>query len=391
MARPRRILIHVQHLLGSGHLRRIALLARALAGAGHDTLVVSGGMPVPDLDLGEAGFLQLPPLRAADESFSDLIDADGRALDDAMRADRRARLLRAFAAFRPDALIVEMYPFGRRALGFELEPLIDAAWSARPRPLILCSVRDVVPRKSARREAEVLAVARDRFDRILVHGDPALLPFDASFPPAAALGERLAYGGYVVAEPETPAGPEAPGYGPGYGEVLVSAGGGAVGGRLLRAARAARALSRRASERPWRLIAGAALAEDAYRDLAASAGEGLVVERHRADFRALLANCHISVSQGGYNTVLEVLAAGKRGVVVPYVGRGETEQSLRAERLARGGFVISLAEADLHPKTLAEAVDAAIAMPDPPGPRPRLDGVRVGLGLIEGWLERWTG
>ena len=31
MARRRRILIHVQHLLGIGHLRRAALIARALA------------------------------------------------------------------------------------------------------------------------------------------------------------------------------------------------------------------------------------------------------------------------------------------------------------------------------------------------------------------------
>lgn len=387
MARRRRILIHVQHLLGSGHLRRIALIARALAAAGHDTRVISGGLAVPDLDLGGASFLQLPALRAADESFSGLIDARGRALDDALRSERRAILLDELAAFLPDAVIVEMYPFGRRALAFELEPLIDAARATRPRPLMLCSVRDVVPRKSARREAENLAVARDRFDRILVHGDPALLPFETSFPPAAALGKRLAYTGYVTPPPAPPGGPGAPG----YGEVLVSAGGGAVGARLLHAARDARPLSIHASERPWRLIAGAALAEDTYRDLAASAGDGLVVERYRADFRALLANCHISVSQAGYNTVLEVLAAGKRGVVVPYVGQGETEQSLRAERLAQGGFVISLAEADLHPKTLAQAIDTAIKAPNPTGPQPRLDGIRGSLELIEGWLQNWTG
>lgn len=387
MARRRRILIHVQHLLGNGHLRRIALIARALATGGHDTHVISGGMAVPDLDLGGASFLQLPALRAADESFSGLIDARGRALDDALRSERRAKLLDELAAFRPDALIVEMYPFGRRALAFELEPLIDAARATRPRPLMLCSVRDVVPHKSARREAENLAVARDRFDRILVHGDPALLPFDSSFPLAAALGESLAYTGYVTPAPEPPGGPGAPG----YGEVLVSAGGGAVGARLLHAACDARPLSIHASGRLWRLIAGAALAEDTYRDLAASAGDGLVVERHRADFRALLANCHISVSQAGYNTVLEVLAAGKRSVVVPYVGQGETEQSLRAEKLAQGGFVILLAEADLQPKTLAKAIDTAIEAPNPTGPRPRLDGVGGSLDLIEGWLQHWMG
>lgn len=387
MARPRRILIHVQHLLGSGHLRRAALLARALASAGHDTVLASGGLPVPDLDLGDTELLQMPPLRTADESFSALVDRHGRALDDALQAERRARLLDRFAALRPDALIVEMYPFGRRALAFEIEPLLDAAWAAAARPLILCSVRDVVPRKSAAREAQILAVARDRFDRILVHGDPALLPFEASFPPAAALGERLVHTGYVTPAPEAPGRPQAPG----AGEILVSAGGGAVGARLLQAAQDARPLSLLAADRRWRLIAGSAMAADSYRALAARAGDGIAVERHRADFRALLANCHVSVSQAGYNTVVEVLAAGRRGVVVPYVGQGETEQSLRAERLALHGFVTSLAEADLSPRSLAQAVDAAIAAPVPRAARPRLDGAATSVRLIEGWLEERTG
>ncbi|MBT5413322.1 MAG: glycosyl transferase family 28 [Rhodospirillaceae bacterium] len=387
MARRRRILIHVQHLLGSGHLRRAAKIARTLAAAGHETLLVSGGMPVPDLDTGGADLLQLPPLRAADESFSTLVDDAGRAADNTIRNARRALLLRRFAAFGPHALIVEMYPFGRRSLAFEIEPLLDAAWAARPRPLILSSVRDVVPRKSAKREAGILAAARDRFDRILVHGDPALLPFEASFPPAAALGDRLTYTGYVTPEPEAPGGPDAPG----HDEVLVSAGGGAVGARLLRAARDARPLSARASDRRWRLIAGGALAEGAYRNLAAGGDDGLVVERHRPDFRALLANCHVSVSQAGYNTASELLAAGKRAVVVPYVGRGETEQSLRAERLALHGFVVSLAEADLTPTTLAAAVDSALAAPAAKGPRPRMDGAGASLRLIEGWLGNRAG
>ena len=42
-----RVLFHVQYLLGIGHLRRAATLARALADGGFDVLLVSGGAPVP--------------------------------------------------------------------------------------------------------------------------------------------------------------------------------------------------------------------------------------------------------------------------------------------------------------------------------------------------------
>ena len=58
-----RVLFYVQHLLGIGHLKRAALICRALAAAGLDTTLVSGGMPVPGLDIGGARLHQLPPLR----------------------------------------------------------------------------------------------------------------------------------------------------------------------------------------------------------------------------------------------------------------------------------------------------------------------------------------
>ena len=38
-----RVFFYVQHLLGIGHLRRAATLARAMAAGGFDVLLVSGG------------------------------------------------------------------------------------------------------------------------------------------------------------------------------------------------------------------------------------------------------------------------------------------------------------------------------------------------------------
>ena len=83
-----RVFFHVQHLLGIGHLRRAATLARALAEGGFDVLLVSGGAPVPGLALGGARFHQLPPLRAADETLRELSRLDGTPLDEAFLAAR---------------------------------------------------------------------------------------------------------------------------------------------------------------------------------------------------------------------------------------------------------------------------------------------------------------
>jgi len=59
------------------------------------------------------------------------------------------------------------------------------------------------------------------------------------------------------------------------------------------------------------------------------------IGRNFADAAAL--SC--SVSQAGYNTILNILAARVPAVVVPFASERETEQAaLRAERLAARGF-----------------------------------------------------
>jgi len=80
-----KIFFWVQHLLGIGHLKRTATLARAFRRAGMDVTVVSGGHEVPGLDIGGAKLIQLPPVRAADQYFQKLIDEPDTEIDDAFR------------------------------------------------------------------------------------------------------------------------------------------------------------------------------------------------------------------------------------------------------------------------------------------------------------------
>lgn len=373
----RRVLFHVQHLLGTGHLRRAASIAAALAEAGLEVTLASGGMPVADIGTGGARLFQLPPLKALDERFSGLADADGRPIGERERAVRRDRLLALYREMRPHALVIEAYPFARRQLEFELLPLLAAARRTEPRPLVVSSVRDIVQRKSAERMAAMAERAAREFDLVLVHGDPAIVPFEASFPAASQLADRLHYTGYV-ASPAVARG--RPGD-PGWGEVVVSAGGGAVGATLLAAALAARPLTRLAAA-TWRLLAGPNLGAADFARLADRAPGGVIVERARPDFSQLLANCAVSVSQAGYNTATDILAAGVRSVLVPFAGEGETEQGQRAERLARLGFARVVAEDDLGPDTLAAAVEAALDAPAPATSRPRMDGAEESARLL---------
>jgi len=352
-----RVLFYVQHLLGIGHFRRSALLARALAGAGLDVEFVSGGEKVEGVDLGKARLRQLPPARSKDKDFSAILDENGREIDEAWRADRCAMLLSLYRSLRPDIVLIEMFPFGRQQFRFELVPLLEAARSDPGQPIVACSVRDIlVDKKRPERQARIVEMLRRYFSLILVHADPAIVTLDRTFPLAKQIADLITYTGYVVDAAEV-SGSSAD---RAQGDVLVSAGGGAVGLKLLMTAIDAKAHSRY-GDRTWRIITGANLGEtgEATIHKRAANHSGVVVETFRPDFRQLLEHCLVSVSQAGYNTLLELIAAKVPSVVVPFSSATESEQTLRASLFAERGMLEMLSEADLTPVLLARAIDRA--------------------------------
>jgi predicted glycosyltransferase len=373
------VFFYVQHLLGIGHLRRAALLARAILAEGFELSFVSGGLPAGEIDIGGAKVIQLPPAVAADVQFSAVLDQERRPIDDAWRARRRALLLCAFEATRPDLLLIETFPFGRRQFAFELLPLLDAA-KARGIPRAV-SLRDIlVTKNDPLRLAEIVALIRKHFDRVLVHGDPRLVRLEATFPAASEIADRLAYTGYVA---EAHAAPAVAGESE---EVVVSAGGGAVGRTLLEAALTARPRTSLATA-PWRLITGPNLPEADFAALRAAAPESVAIERFRSDFPALLARSRLSISQAGYNTVMDILATGARALVVPFAEADESEQTLRARLLAERGL-LSLVESSVEPSCFAAAIEAALGRPRPKPGAIDLGGARRSARLIDQMIRR---
>jgi predicted glycosyltransferase len=384
----KRVFLYVQHLLGIGHLKRALVLARAFSDAGLEVTLASGGRPAAVLAVEGARRVQLPPAAAADASFKLLLDERGAPVDDAWRERRRTALLDAYEEAAPHVLVVELFPFGRRQMAFELLPLLERATAQVRRPVIVSSVRDIAGgSRKPQREDEALAIVERYFDHVLVHGDPQVIAFDRSFRHASRIAGKLRYTGYVVGDSRAAAAAA----GDGRGEVIVSSGGGAVGTRLLECAIRARPLTGLA-RRTWRLLAGAGVEERdfvALGALARSAGEGKVLlERARPDFPALLAGCELSISQAGYNTVLETLGAGARAVVVPFAGGQETEQALRAGVFAERGFLEVLAEDALSPQALAAAVGRALKRSPPRRPAFEMGGAEKSAALVAQWAAQ---
>lgn len=355
----RRAMIVVTHLLGVGHLARMAAVGRALVAEGWDVTLVSGGRPVPTARIDGCALVQLPPVHCVGTDFRTLIAEDGSVADAAYLAHRREALLEAFDACRPDALIVELYPFGRRALADEFEALLERARTSDPRPAILSSIRDVLnpPSRPERADQALERLARS-FDGVLFHGDAAVVPLKASWPTPPALERRLIETGYVH---DGDAG-NANGGEDGREEIVVSGGGSAASLPLCRAAIQAAHLLR---EHRWRLLVGHGVPAAEFEALQASAPPHMLVERARPDFPALLARSALSISQSGYNTVLDLAAAHARAILVPFSAGNEQEQTIRAGELARRGLAAVLETQGLDGAGLAHEAARLLASPRP--------------------------
>jgi predicted glycosyltransferase len=375
---PLRVLIAVTHLLGAGHLTRAAALARAFAAKGHRTTLVAGGMPSSLIRLGGAELVQLAPVRTIGTDFRNLLDEHGSPVAEDRLAARRDVLLETLRAVRPDVFVTELFPFGRRVLAGEFLALLEAAHATRPRPLIACSIRDILttPARQDRVSEAHERLARF-YDLVLVHGDPDLVSLDASWPVAESIRPLIHYTGYVDEGGRLPPPSQRRG-------IVVSGGSSAASLPLYRAAIAA---AERIGEQPWQVLVGHGIGTEAFERLREAAPPRVSVAWARADFRSLLANASVSVSQAGYNTVVDLLRAAPAAVLVPFEGGSETEQRLRAERLARRGFATLVPEAELSASSLAEAVETALRQP----PLPHsiaLDGAARSVELVERALVR---
>jgi predicted glycosyltransferase len=166
------VFFYVQHLLGIGHLARASRIASALVEDGFDVTVVTGGAPIAGFPGPAVRSVALPAV-VAGEGFSALADLQGNAVDDAFRQRRRDLLLDAFRQCRPDIVILEAFPFGRRQMRFELLPLLEAIEATVPKPLLVTSVRDILQEHAKPgRYDETVELLNLYFDLVLVHADP---------------------------------------------------------------------------------------------------------------------------------------------------------------------------------------------------------------------------
>ena len=362
MTRPR-LLFYCQHSVGMGHLMRSVALTRALRTHFDVTLLVGGTIPRA-ADVRGLRIVALPPV-GLDESGA-LISRDRRwNLERALEA-RRRMVLETYRSLRPDAVVVELFPFGRHKFAAELEPMLGEARTDRQRPLACCSLRDILISRNAnqaRHDARALQMLEAYFDVVLVHSDPAFATIEESLGPGTQIPVAVHHTGFVHEPGRRAARCRTP-----RGSIIVSAGGGIVGEPVLQTAVEAHLLLPPASRRPLTVLTGPFLPEPAWRRLRRLAAQtpGIVLRRAVPDLAAELRCAAASLSQCGYNTAMDLIASQVPALVVPFGDAGEDEQLKRARRLEALGLLRVLLPSDMTPVRLASEMTSLLAFSPAP-------------------------
>ena len=348
------LLFYCQHILGIGHLIRSMAIAQGLTDR-FNVYFVNGGEVIQDFPI-PAGVevINLPAIKT-DPGFRELQVPTGFADVDAALEYRRDRMLELCDRIRPDVVMVELFPFGRRRFSTELVPLLERAKSYGAK--ISCSLRDIVVTKQdqARHEAKVCTLMNRHFAQLLIHGAPALVPLENSFSRVNDLDCEAHYTGYVVPDVDRVFEPKTSDDSP---MILASIGGGRFGHELLDCVAETCLLLQGKIPHRMQMFTGPFAPDDVFNRMQAAANRcpNLTVERYTPDLLTYMAKADLSISMAGYNTTLNVLQTGVRAMLLPFTGNDDQEQRLRSKRLESLGIVRVIDPDQLNPTLLAHRI-----------------------------------
>jgi predicted glycosyltransferase len=378
-----KIAVYCQHVLGIGHLIRTLEICRALAN--HNVILITGG-EMPDVSFpSHTREFQLPALMM-DADFKALFATDTEKTFEQIKEERCESLHDFFVREAPELFLVELYPFGRKAFRFELDPILEGIRSGHlPACEVVCSLRDILVEKkdAASYENRVIDLLNNYYDALLIHSDPDLLRLDTTFSRISDITIPIVYTGFVSAKPEPDAGRllrRKLAVKRGTSLLVASAGGGKVGGRLLKAV--VEAQTHVKSRCLLHMFSGPFMADTEFSGLQKYASDTVRVSRFTSDFLAFLDAASLSISMAGYNTCMNVLATGVPAIVWPFPQN--REQRLRAEKLVPRGGIHVLSDNDLDPSRLAGLIDKMLTSKMRMGMQVDLDGA----AKTAAWLER---
>ena len=385
-----KIVFYCQHVLGIGHLFRTLEICKALRG--HRVILVTGGPQIDTKFPKHVTVIQLPELQMGQE-FKGLFSSDQTASLDQIKKKRQTKLQAIIEKHTPDLFLSELYPFGRKAFRFELDPVLE---TIRNHPLSHCgvfsSVRDILVEKEDQNKHEGRAVEtlNNYFDAVLVHSDPKWFTLKETFLRFSEIKIPVFHTGYIAPKPLDNARNrirKQMGIADEDVMIVASAGGGSVGKPILESAiRAFDYLNVEGTPHLF-VYTGPYIDEKEFAELTAlKKSQRIQIAKFTSDFLSCLSAADISISMAGYNTTMNILSAGVPALVWPFAAN--REQRLRAERLAARGALKLLDDQDLNPEDLARIMRETLTRSVLRKVDIDLNGAANTVQWLENWIDR---
>ena len=385
-----KIIIYCQYVWGMGHLFRSLELARAFSG--HQVILIAGGREV-DIELPEHVTLVRLPGLYMDEQFTTLMAEDANQSVDFVQHQRKVILMSLFQQYRPDVFMIELYPFGRTAFGFELQPLLDWIHMGRFGDVkVVCSLRDILveKRKQEFYEERVINMLHTYFDLLLIHSDEHLLTLDETFSRMNDIQIPVVYTGFVAPKADPAAGRQLRQelvIGSAEKLVVVSSGGGRSGYSLLNCIMDAYPLMKQTDSIRIEMFAGPFREPDEFEKLAAKAVNGIRIRHYTKRFLDYLSAADLSISLAGYNTCMNLIAARVPALIYPY--SKQREQPLRVTKIDKLIPMKILRHKDIEPQRISRYIHELLLESRPADPVPvNLDGAVQTAKYLETWIGR---
>jgi predicted glycosyltransferase len=391
-----RLLMYSQDGAGLGHLRRAGNIAQeVLARApGSDVLVLSDSPTTPLLPaVAGLDYVKLPTIvkcgRVSSRSASWRASTLSLGIERTIEL-RKALIAQTFAAFQPDAVLVDHMPVGALS---ELTPMLAQAARSHPRPRLYLGLRDVLDAPEVIRAAWKESGSYDAlplYDAILIYGCSDMYDAATAYELNGQAG-KLIYCNYVGPHPKA-----IPRTGLSVGReetlrngeqlILAMCGGGADAYRLAQTFLAALPAAAQMARIRAVLLTGPNMAPRERCALRTqSAAYPVEILSLSDDVSSLLRKASLVVTMAGYNSVCEVVDASKKALVIPRRGPS-AEQRIRGELFAERGLIRALDPDVLEPENLAMELTEALendALPDSTS-APPMNGAQRAADVLVG-------
>jgi predicted glycosyltransferase len=288
---------------------------------------------------------------------------------------REEIIFQTVSHYQPDFFFVDNVPLGMKG---ELRKTLEYIREELPATRVILNLRDIVD--SARhvvplwRQYGVYDVLEKFYDRIFIYGQPAI--FDPlkeyGFPDRVRSKSRFC--GYIPRSVNKQA-----------SErlrqrlqirdgkfIVLTVGGGSDGAPIIDAYLKALPLVMKKTSLASVVLLGSEIGSREAQRFKARAGEPEVrLVGFCDDPLTYLDAADLVVSMAGYNTVSEIMALGKRAIVIPRTSPRQ-EQLIRARRLHELGLLHMIHPSNLTPELLADRILAMLDSTEPPS-MPTLD------------------